>query len=784
MSRCFHGIAGSLKVAIPGQHHNGSPGRPTGYFRRTGHSLALLLLFVALTASAQQPGRITGTVVTARDASPLPGVNVVVVGTLYAAVTDAEGHFALGPMPPGSYAVQVHALGYRPEQQTVEVPVGGEQAVDFRLRLPEVDIESLQPGILQRALQPVVERGTHRLREINVQDAGQLLRAMPGVQASRRGATIFDPNIRGLQGHQIGVYVDGARFLPPGPYGLATPLSVLDPSVLSSINVVKGPYALTWGTGNLGAVWVETLEASPTGRRVRGSFLAGYTSNLNAFDAAGAVSGASGPVSYRLQGSLRTGNDYNAGSRPSTPADFRSTGIRARMNYRFAPSSRLLFNAGYHDQQTVDLPGRLLDTDHVRATHASARYQTGLAIGFLRGLDALIYGSRITQTADNGKRGMGIAGALSVEVRHTNVGGRLAAQLVPAQGFMIEVGGDGYSTQYEGTRNEPLGEGANALHSVRLTNVGVFANGRHAFGQVEASGTVRVDLVHARAAGVSDTFIEKTGLAAHDLDANKIHVSAALTLTTALSRVWQVSIGGASVARAADVHERYADGFPYPSSHLIAEVWGNPSLNPERSTQADLWLSADSAPLALNLNVFARRLSDYITLEPTDLDKTTLPDQAPRPIRYANGEATFYGVEASATYALMDEFVQLNAGVSYLWGQDETLDEPALGIAPASAVLGWRLEAPANLFFLEGILHGSLKQTRTAASRGETSTGSFVTADLHLGVSLPGSSTLLIGLDNLTNTPFAHHVNAQIPVSRIRLAEPGRTFFIRLRYGM
>ena len=86
----------------------------------------ILLLLAAGAVQAQEPGRIAGTVAEARRGQPLGGVTVVVVGTLYAAVTDAEGQFMLGPMPPGAYAVEVNALGFQVERRDVNVAAGAE----------------------------------------------------------------------------------------------------------------------------------------------------------------------------------------------------------------------------------------------------------------------------------------------------------------------------------------------------------------------------------------------------------------------------------------------------------------------------------------------------------------------------------------------------------------------------------------------------------------------------------------------------------------------------------
>ena len=152
--------------------------------------------------------------------------------------------------------------------------------------------------------------------------------------------------------------------------------------------------------------------------------------------------------------------------------------------------------------------------------------------------------------------------------------------------------------------------------------------------------------------------------------------------------------------------------------------------------------------------------------------------------RYVNGKTTFYGVEAGMRYALLGEFATMNAGASYLWGVNDLLDEPAFGVAPASVMMGGRLNAPANFFFLEAILRGVFEQTRVAASRNESPTSGYITADLRLGVTLPRSASLILGVDNLTGKTYTNHLNALRPFSARRIAEPGRVFFIRLRYGV
>lgn len=739
---------------------------------------ALFLLLGAEHAQAQSSGRITGTVVTARADLPVPGVVVVVAGTLHAGVTDADGRFTIEAIAPGAYTVEVNALGYRPERATVDVAAGTTSAVDFQLRLPEVEVEQLEEDALHHVLMPMSALDTARLREMHVQTTAALLRVLPGSDAARRGALDVEPTIRGLWGNQIGVYVDGGRFLAGSPYGFGAALSPFDPHAVSHVEVIKGPYALTWGGGNLGAIRIEPQDAVPAGTRLRGEVLAGYTSRLNALEAAGSSAGSIGKAAYRLHGTFQTGNDYTSGAGRAVPHDFQASTVRGRVDYRFAPSTRLVLHAGYQDRRDLDAPGAGFETGASETADVSARFQTAWGIGPLRELDASVYWNRRLQALDDGFVAVDFADVDLVSVQKVPVlafdaeqyqfGGRLAATLAPADGWIVEVGGDAYSVLHNATRTveaETTAQVEPVLQDARLTDAGAFVSGTHTFGRIEAMAAVRTDVVRADAPGND----RRT-----DVD-----LSGAVSMVVEVSTVWQVTAGVGSVARTADAYERFAAQAPFRRALHLAAVQGRPGLSPERSTQGDLSLHGSFSRLDLTLDAFVRRVQDYIT--PRRQVGEDPPVMNTAAWQYDNGSATFYGVAGRAMYALFGEYVTLNGGASYLWGRDEEREEPLPGITPAVVEGGGRLTAPANFFFVEGMLRGAFKQTQVSPHYGEVPTAGYITADLRLGVSLPHATSLLLGVDNLTNTAYANHLNALYPGTTVRLPEPGRVFYARLR---
>jgi iron complex outermembrane receptor protein len=762
----------------------------------------LTLTLTLPAARAQRPGAIAGIVVDEHDDAVI-GAGVIIVGTLRGTATDADGRFEIGPLRPGAYTLEARALGYRPATRTVTVVAGQTTPVTLRLHTRPVLLEGIVVSALRPDLEPVAEMDARRVRETHASDAGELMRLLPGVNAARRGPIGLDPNVRGLSETEVGAYIDGVRFFPAGPLRMDSQISHFDPSSIARVEVVKGPYALTWGAGNMSAIRVERHGLNPA-PGLHGTLQTGYNDNVNAFESAATLSQARGPFSVWLHGAFREGNDYRAGDGTKIPSDYRSGEARARLGYRLAPNARLTVAGGYNRQDDIDYPGRLLDASFFDATDLSAKYERSRASGALRSFEARLSWNRVKHAMNNDRKPTAQPGvfpngaprpplSIHVNAETKNLGGRAAAQFVMPSRVVLTVGGDFYRANrdarrpFEAVRPDgsrfvpPFYVSDEVWPDVTITDAGLFVNGTQTSGTVNVAATARLDFVHAGAGRVSDAYLSIVGqgLTREDLTQNEANVSGALTLTTHPDEAWSVSFGVGSVARTADALERYSDRIPASKAQTSAEFIGNPTLKPERSTQVDLWLEGAYPRVSLNLNAFARRMDDYITLEPTDVPPL-LPLSPPTVFRYVNGEATFFGFEASASFALTEPLT-LSLGGSYLWGKDETLDEPALGVSPPSVHASLRYDAPGGRFFAEGTTHLVARQTRAALTRGERPTDGYTTADVRVGVSLVHNVSALFGVNNLFDALYVNHLNAANPFTGARLPEPGRVLFANVR---
>lgn len=778
-------------------------------------------LAVAFTPGwAHAQGVVTGQVTVAETGEPLPSATVLVRGTERGALTGSDGRFTIEGVPAGERVVEASGLGYRGSVETVPVVEGAPVEVDFELVSRPLEVGGISVNVLRPDLQPRGELTEREVRRANPQDAGQVLRSLDGVDAARRGPLGLDPVVRGLRETEVGTYLDGTRLFPAGPARMDSPLTHLDPSAVQNIEVVKGPYALTWGAGNLGAIRVETAPLPPAyDRTPSGTASFGYDTNLAAAEISGTGSGRSGPVSFWTHGAWRQGGDYRTGGADTIPGDFRSSEIRGKLGYDVAENTLLSVTGGYQDQGPLDYPGRLLTARFFYSSNLAAEWLTERQDGLLRRWELSAYRNAVSHGMDNsGKptrmvmQGRTPPFSLDIDVDSDLEvwGGRAAADLVTGP-WALRLGGDVYSANRHAVRtiarradDFPGGpEPGTVLFDnllwpdATITDVGAYARASRTLDSgVQLAGTVRLDRVRATADTAGPEFLEYLGNTgqSQELEADETNLSVAATAGFPINSTWNLSVGFGSAVRTADASERYSDHLQSTKAQTAAEFMGKPDLDPERSNQVDLWLEGNYPRTALQLNLFGRRIMNYITIAraPDEVTRLPLPIFPEEVYRYENGEATFFGGEASVMYGLTD-VLTADVGLSYLWGEetvypdlddpDVEVTEPAFGVSPLRSRLGLRYEELGGRYFLEGTASLVTEQDRVATTRGESATEGHATVDLRAGWAPIQGVNVRFGVQNLFDEEYVNHLNSRNPYSGVPLAEPGRVFFVDLTYG-
>src|SRR6266571_4034071 len=241
--------------------------------------VALLVLAAAAGASAQiTSATISGTV---RDQTQavLPGVDILVsnigTGLSRSAVTDANGHFTIPGLPPGSYETRASLQGFATAVERVTLAVAQEAGVSLTLRVTgteeSITVVGTSPLVDTRsaAMSAVVTEKTISELPLNGRNYIDLALLQPGVSnfsekdstsSSNRGTKL---NINGMSFRSNSYLLDGANMR--GYAGTATVSAAettLGVETIQEFRVVTNAYSADYGRAMGGVISLVTKSGT------------------------------------------------------------------------------------------------------------------------------------------------------------------------------------------------------------------------------------------------------------------------------------------------------------------------------------------------------------------------------------------------------------------------------------------------------------------------------------------------------------------------------------------
>jgi hypothetical protein len=221
-----------------------------------------LLLLLAVPALAQ--GRIEGVIRDADTRDPLPGVNIVVVGTTSGAATDLQGRYAIENLRAGEYSVRVSYIGFETTMFTgIRVRNGETTTLDVNLREAVLSTDQEVVIIGERPLVDVeMSSSTFRVSAEQIQAAP--LRDIQDVVATQAGV-MRDPTglyIRGGRAYETGFVIDGVSATDPlagTGFGMD-----IGSNAFAEVEVTTGGIGAEHGDATSGVVTVQTQTGGET----------------------------------------------------------------------------------------------------------------------------------------------------------------------------------------------------------------------------------------------------------------------------------------------------------------------------------------------------------------------------------------------------------------------------------------------------------------------------------------------------------------------------------------
>lgn len=237
--------------------------------------VALLFCFTLLSQMAVGQSsniKVSGSVKDSNGAA-VGGVDVALHNTNQAivasAITDGDGNFTMEQVSPGNYEIRVTRTGFAPYRSAVHIAPGAPREIAIVLQVnplaEEVTItaEAGQVSDARKIETQVNVINERKILERAPEVVAQVADEETGVNLQRTSPSLSAVFVRGLTGRNVAVYVDGVRYTTSAQRGgVGTFFSLIEPSSLETVEILRGPNSSQYGSDVHGGV-VNFISQSP-----------------------------------------------------------------------------------------------------------------------------------------------------------------------------------------------------------------------------------------------------------------------------------------------------------------------------------------------------------------------------------------------------------------------------------------------------------------------------------------------------------------------------------------
>jgi outer membrane receptor protein involved in Fe transport len=208
-------------------------------------------------------------------------------------ITNSDGKFTIDKVAPGSYAVIVTRSGFGRLTSAIQLKAGDKKELELTLEVNPLSEEvtvTAEAGLVSEArtlAQPVNVITEHEIGDRGTEVVAQVVDEEQGVNLQRTSPSLSAVFVRGLTGRNVAVYIDGVRYTTSAQRGgVGTFFSLIEPSSLETVEILRGPNSSQYGSDAHGGV-VNFLSRSPVfgdqDAEFHGSTSTFYSSVTNGF---------------------------------------------------------------------------------------------------------------------------------------------------------------------------------------------------------------------------------------------------------------------------------------------------------------------------------------------------------------------------------------------------------------------------------------------------------------------------------------------------------------------
>lgn len=708
-----------------------------------------LILTLGLSFIATGQNKISGTV-SGKDSKPLPNVIVSIPEIHKETITNDNGVYMLNNLPIGNFNVVFSSIGYATQNIPTSI-LGKENTLNVTLEesvthMDEVIVSTAFNKLQSQNVMKVEHQSLKALQQKGSATLIEGLATIPGVSQVSTGTSIGKPVIRGLSGNRVLVYSQGVR-LENQQFGEEHGLGLNDAGV-ESVEVIKGPASLLYGSDALGGVLYFNPEKFANAGEFKADFGQRFFSNTLGSNTTLGLKTSTEHWKFLLRGSYNSHADYKIpdGDRV-TNTRFNETDIKAGIGYshsNFSTVFRYNFNKlnlgipeeGIAEQSTSrDLlyPKQGVD-NHILSSHNTFYFKNSKLEANL----GYIFNDR-SEFEDS-----------EVAVLHM----KLKTFNYDVKYYLPKFGKIETIVGIQGMNQTNTNFGEELLIPNAVTNdFGVFGTANYQWKNNVIQAGLRFDN--------RNISTENHGIAGEEgyfqaIDKSFDSFNASLGYKTDLSKDFTMRLNLASGFRAPNLAELTSNGVHEGSNRY--EI-GNANLDNEQNFQADLNLEYKSSHFELFANGFYNHINNYIFISPngTVIDGNNVYD-------YVQADAKLYGGEAGIHFHPHPlDWLHFTSSFETVTGKKDNGDN--LPLIPANKWNNtFKGEFNIKNWWKEGFATINIESTfaQNNASEFETRTNDYTLINLALGGKISiGKSTFNLNLNanNVFDKTYISHLS-------------------------
>ena len=318
--------------------------RHSGQYTHFTMKKYILILILGFSAVLQAQNTISGTVTNLTN-QPIKGVSVYAPNLHKGTTTDENGKYTFSNLPNGQATLSFAFVGYSTQNKTVKA-LQKENTLNIIL---EESIFQMDEVIVSTAFNKMQSQNVMKVEHETIKQMQQKgtatliegLATIPGVSQVSTGTSIGKPVIRGLSGNRVLVYSQGVR-MENQQFGDEHGLGLNDAGV-ESVEVIKGPASLLYGSDALGGVLYFNPERFADANAFKVDFSQKLFSNTLGSNSSLGLKTSTENWKFLARGSSNTHSDYRvSGGDRVTNTRYNETDFKTGIGYSNAKFSSVL----------------------------------------------------------------------------------------------------------------------------------------------------------------------------------------------------------------------------------------------------------------------------------------------------------------------------------------------------------------------------------------------------------------------------------------------------------